>query len=183
MAARPLLVQIGDLAGRGHLALANLGRACASCGHPNCCAIEPPFLTNFDINRISEQTGATLPDFVDTNEIEPDVYVNSVRKSPDGTCIFYDSANGCGIYKSRPIDCRLFPLDIKLIDGRLTWIVYTTCPDGIFDAGPDWMDLARIAEIELLAPLQLQISAFIRIPTKAFEDGSWRALREVRFQD
>lgn len=181
MAARPLLVQIGEMASRGHLATTILGHACASCSSPNCCEIEAPFLTSFDIARISAETGLTPTEFADMSEIEPHVYVKSVRKSMGGSCMFHSSTDGCQIYNSRPIDCRLYPLDIKLIDSQLTWIVYTTCPDKIFDAGPDWLDLARTAEVELLRPLQTQMSAFVSIPTKAFEEGLWKALGEVRF--
>ncbi len=46
-------------------------------------------------------------------------------------CVF---ANGqCEIYEDRPIDGRLFPVDIREErDGTLVWIVYTRlCPAGL----------------------------------------------------
>ena len=42
--------------------------------------------------------------------------------SVDGVCPFFD--NGCTIYDIRPSDCRLFPYDLKEIDGRYYLIRY-----------------------------------------------------------
>ena len=35
---------------------------------------------------------------------------------------------GCGIYLTRPLECRLNPLSIYEIDSELYWILYTECP-------------------------------------------------------
>jgi hypothetical protein len=143
--------------------------------------VEAPFLTDLDVARISEATGLVPAEYTDTSEILPHVSLTSIRKGADGACVFYRQLGpGCSIYLARPIDCRLYPLDIKVIDDRLTWIVYTSCPDGIFDAGLDWLELARIAETVLLPPLQDQLPVFVSIPTKAFEEGFWRVVGEVR---
>ena len=42
--------------------------------------------------------------------------------SVDGVCPFYK--NGCTIYDIRPSDCRLFPYDLKEIDGKYYLIQY-----------------------------------------------------------
>lgn len=34
----------------------------------------------------------------------------------------------CSIYPSRPLDCRLFPLDIVEERGKFYWCIYTVCP-------------------------------------------------------
>ena len=40
-------------------------------------------------------------------------------------CPFFSKALGvCEIYPVRPVDCRLFPLDLALRDGRCWWVVY-----------------------------------------------------------
>ena len=36
--------------------------------------------------------------------------------------------NRCQIYKNRPFDCRIYPLDIQKIKNKYYWIIYTTCP-------------------------------------------------------
>jgi Fe-S-cluster containining protein len=45
-------------------------------------------------------------------------------------CAFLDRRTGkCRIYDARPLDCRLFPLDIIEEDGEYYWCVFTTCPN------------------------------------------------------
>jgi len=48
-------------------------------------------------------------------------------------CPYWDRQNGCGIYKDRPIDCRLYPYDLHQIvekKGIIEIILYdqTECP-------------------------------------------------------
>ena len=51
--------------------------------------------------------------------------INSLMKTNKNACIFFDSTNGkCGIHAVRPVDCRLFPLDIQKVDGKYYWIMY-----------------------------------------------------------
>lgn len=45
-------------------------------------------------------------------------------------CAFLDRQSGkCRIYEARPLDCRLFPLDIIEQDGEYYWCIFTTCPN------------------------------------------------------
>lgn len=44
-------------------------------------------------------------------------------------CTFLDKQGKCKIYDIRPLDCRLFPLDIIEEDGEYYWCVFTTCPN------------------------------------------------------
>jgi len=42
----------------------------------------------------------------------------------DGGCIFFDTREDkCDIYERRPLDCRLFPFDIKLSDDKTEYII------------------------------------------------------------
>ena len=34
----------------------------------------------------------------------------------------------CTLYNDRPLDCRLFPLDIIEVNGEYWWCIFTTCP-------------------------------------------------------
>ena len=34
----------------------------------------------------------------------------------------------CKIHENRPTECRLYPYDIKRINGKLTWIIWDSCP-------------------------------------------------------
>ena len=41
-------------------------------------------------------------------------------------CIFWDEDKKmCSIYENRPFDCRAYPFDIHLINGKYHWIVYS----------------------------------------------------------
>lgn len=44
---------------------------------------------------------------------------------PEGGCIFHNN-NRCEIYDVRPLDCRIFPLDILKVDNHFYWIIYST---------------------------------------------------------
>ena len=79
-------------------------------------------------------------------------------------CAFF--ANGqCEIYEDRPIDCRLFPVDIREErDGTLVWIVYTRlCP-----AGFDRTGLLEHAE-RLLPALQGHAREYARVDTRGMD--------------
>lgn len=44
-------------------------------------------------------------------------------------CPFLDRNGKCKIYEMRPLDCRLFPLDIIEENGEYFWCVFTICPN------------------------------------------------------
>ena len=69
------------------------------------------------------------------------------------------------IYEDRPIDCRLFPVDIREErDGTLVWIVYTRlCP-----AGFDRTGLLEHAE-RLLPALQGHAREYARVDTRGMD--------------
>jgi len=45
----------------------------------------------------------------------------------DGPCHLLSNA-GCRFYAERPLDCRLFPLDIIEEEGDYWWVLYDECP-------------------------------------------------------
>ena len=44
-----------------------------------------------------------------------------------GPCA-YARDNRCLVYKERPFNCRIFPLDMQWIKDGYYWIIYETCP-------------------------------------------------------
>ena len=105
--------------------------ACRDCSGAKCCGnikhggtIEPPFLTSFDVARIGLFTG-----------LHPDVYseilvnphtgnpVRFLKTTSREGCHFLNEGR-CSIHDHRPIDCRLFPLDIRKVEGKLSWVIY-----------------------------------------------------------
>lgn len=56
--------------------------------------------------------------------------INFIKRQPDGACPMLDRAQKrCSIYSSRPLCCRLFPLDVISLHGQLRWAVSKLCPD------------------------------------------------------
>ncbi len=93
------------------------------CSGSDCChvvkedgMIEPPFLTTYDLMQISSATGLNIEAFSEKRKnSHTGNNILILKIHPDGHgCIFFDRNDmRCGIYKSRPIDCRLWPLDIR----------------------------------------------------------------------
>jgi Fe-S-cluster containining protein len=54
---------------------------------------------------------------------------NYFSRTPHGWCPCYDpSTNTCGIYKNRPLCCRLYPIDLVHHEGRPWWVLHGECP-------------------------------------------------------
>jgi Fe-S-cluster containining protein len=54
--------------------------------------------------------------------------INSVAFILDFTACIYAKENRCHLYEDRPLDCRLFPLDIIEDEGTYWWCIFTVCP-------------------------------------------------------
>jgi len=65
-------------------------------------------------------------------------------------CPFLDQNGKCKIYEMRPLDCRLFPLDIIEENGEYFWCVFTICPN--------WRKMKELFE-PLLPALEKRISS------------------------
>ena len=125
-----------------NLQYANYGSImrCKECSGLVCCGIvseggviEPPYLTNHDISQIEHFTGFRREQFA--LERKNPVTGNSIfimTYMDDGGCIFFNKSTGkCDIYFCRPVDCRLFPLDCRLVTSGRTkkteyyyWVLY-----------------------------------------------------------
>ena len=102
----------------------------------NCCSrakpngeVDSPVLLPKDAEKIEGLTGEKADSFsLVRNDLS-----DTLRFLKTGTKGCYFHQNGkCGIYQMRPLDCRLFPLDvIETPDGRIALIAYTRlCPVG-----------------------------------------------------
>ena len=106
-------------------------KACTDCSGSKCCGaisyggiIEPPFLTAFDISQIKEGLGLQPDEFSDLRK-NPNTgnHVRFLKTNPDGGCFYLDSGR-CKIHDFRPVDCRLFPMDIRKLEGDIKWVIY-----------------------------------------------------------
>ena len=116
--------------------------ACKQCTGFVCCgilkeggSIEPPYLTKHDIKQIEYHSGLTRERFI--IEKKNNVTGNTVfimQTTSDNGCIFFDSDDGkCRIHSFRPMDCRLFPLDIEIVNNEYYWALFKYKKCGIED--------------------------------------------------
>jgi len=107
--------------------------ACKQCSGIHCCGIleeggnlEPPYLTKLDIAKIQYFTGLQKEKFA-FQRINPITgnLIYKMRTKPNHGCIFFDYEKGtCEIFSYRPMDCRLFPLDIEFIQDTYYWALF-----------------------------------------------------------
>lgn len=102
---------------------------CDSCSHQNCCTNSAvPLVFSKDLENLKKIN----PDYMRHLKIVEikDKQVYAIKKKPNLTeCVFWDATLGCMIYDSRPMDCRLYPFDILMINDSYYWIVYTCNED------------------------------------------------------
>lgn len=101
---------------------------CNNCiSHCNCCngrKVDPAVLTPNDVIEICNRTGLLENDFSES-------YTNILKnmKTNNGKCYFFKDGK-CSIYNFRPIDCRIFPFDVRYNNNGVLNIVWYTsaCP-------------------------------------------------------
>lgn len=94
---------------------------CSKCKEKiNCCVdfcdIDNPIIHQKEKETIQQRTNCSDEIF---SKIDGECYNINTK---DGVCPFYK--NGCTIYDIRPNDCRLYPYDLKQIDGKMFLIRY-----------------------------------------------------------
>jgi Fe-S-cluster containining protein len=124
-------------------AIGAAGTICMDCVTSACCKSDPAFLTERDIAGLIKLTGLHEQDFVD-RKVVGGLRAAFLKFKQDGSaCVFFDDASGrCSVYGARPTDCRLFPFDLDVVEGKLNWIKYQlqACalqeepPTGLIDA-------------------------------------------------
>lgn len=106
---------------------------CKECTGLVCCGlsqeggiIEPPYLTKHDIEQIEYFTGLDKEYFAKKKKHPLTGRIISImRIDHGGGCVFFNKHDGkCKIHLFRPMDCRLFPLDIEIENGIYYWTLY-----------------------------------------------------------
>jgi Fe-S-cluster containining protein len=59
------------------------------------------------------------------SEKEKDVYG---ERSESTNCHHLKGDGKCDIHNERPMECRIYPFDLKKIDGKIKWLVWESCP-------------------------------------------------------
>jgi Fe-S-cluster containining protein len=160
---------------------------CKSCSGIDCCGIlceggeiEPPFLSSYDIEKIEYFSGLKKEQFAE-ERINPITShtIHLMKTSPHKGCIFFNNRTGlCDIYAFRPIDCRLFPLDIRFVQGRYLWALfkYSRCGSGIEQ------DLSQLMQYrtEALEILRMDIHDYSTFPVPGMERIGYKLLDEIK---
>lgn len=81
-----------------------------------CCKIIPPMIFQFEQNNF--QKSIFFDKFGSVN-----VPLLSKNKK---SCIFLKN-NQCQIYQKRPLNCEMFPVDIRRINNKLYWVILNFC--------------------------------------------------------
>lgn len=64
-----------------------------------------------------------------TSEELSKLNVGEIHRMSNGNCMFLQNG-ACTTYKNRPIECRLYPFDILLVDNEYTWVLWNiACSD------------------------------------------------------
>lgn len=145
---------------------------CKSCSGIKCCgnihrggALEPPFLCRYDLKRIERYTGLNKNLFT-----EPWVNPNTgntilfMKIKKDNKCFFLDPEEGkCRIYAIRPIDCKLFPLDIEKFGDKYYWIQYKYKYCNLSEGDKQWLFNFKDTVVQIFGK-ELLDYATIRVP-------------------
>lgn len=161
--------------------------ACMNCpANFVCCSVssrggvvESPYLMPSDIKAIAEVTGLDEKEFVE-NRVNPQTgNIVSFMSPPEGHgCRFHDTVGGkCGIYNARPIDCRLYPLDILFKDGNYYWILRQYCEITEEDLR------ALVAYGQALLPsIKDHLHDYATVPLEAMDKAPYLVVAPVEFE-
>ena len=97
---------------------------------------------------------------------------NCKHLADDGRCLIHDS---------RPMECRLFPLDIKRLDGALTWVVWQSCPATPFLSLKEFESQASELELRLTDHwAEAYVAHHDQNEPEKYQAMSFRVLRRLR---
>lgn len=167
--------------------------ACKKCSGFDCCGIvseggiiEPPYLTQHDINQIEQFTGLKLSEFTvkRTNPVTGnEVFI--MKTIENEGCVFFNRNKGkCEIYSFRPIDCRLFPLDCRTfpsnrnkIEMNYYWALYK-----LKRCNLSKKDLASLLEYkeEITPILEKEMHDFATYPLPEMEKIGFKKLSRIK---
>jgi Fe-S-cluster containining protein len=137
---------------------------CARCpASKNCCTrvahrskIENPFVFGDEVSDLEMASGQVAEQFLEPRSTASGRTYQALKATAGGCTFFQEGL--CQAYSDRPLDCRLFPFDIKR-DGadQFVWIVYTAlCPvnfniDENFAATRTMLEGSQLSSEELSA--------------------------------
>jgi Fe-S-cluster containining protein len=161
--------------------------ACVNCPvNFMCCSVsargglvEPPYLVPSEVSVIEAMTGTGKDIFVEErmNPITGNT-VSFVSPAEGHGCRFHDAGSGkCNIYDARPIDCRLYPLDVLFQDGKYYWILWQYCEI----TAEDLQSLLKYGE-SILPSIGEHLHDFATIPLETMDNNPFQVVKEIQFE-
>lgn len=156
----------------------NSNMTCESCWSFHCCKEigSPFFLTQYDIDKIKAKKQLKENEFR-VKKLFRHRALNFLRQKESGECVFFSDGK-CQIYPFRPLDCRLFPLDLHYRNGQYIWIKYHLCQGLVL---PLDRQLEK-AELEILPLLSNDLEIYTDLEFGLFDKKEWEELRPVKFE-
>ena len=140
-----------------HLKKCGTYKFCKGCkvGY-NCCTanlIDLPVMLKKDVDIISESLMIKPEAF--SKKVSVNLY--QMKHSNEG-CYFYKNGK-CTIYDQRPIDCRLFPFDLKLSKNKkLQIVLYTSVCELPLNMEFEYLDVVKL--VKMLEPHQIEFAKY-----------------------
>lgn len=131
---------------------------CSTCTESCCHSVDcPPVFPN-DLKKLA-QIGKDNSDYIQILKVTDTKQLMQIKRKPNtNECIFFDrEKNCCGIYEHRPLDCKLYPFDIDVIDGEPWWVVHSCNPNSDwtwtesylekFESNPEICQILELADV------------------------------------
>jgi Fe-S-cluster containining protein len=156
----------------------NTIKTCKTCLNFECCKRDgfPVVATEREIRKIEDRTGLQRENFVVEKKYNNGKRLYFLQYTQKGHCIFFDQYSStykkCKIYSFRPMDCRLFPLDVDLQNGDLILIKYNICKGSDFPL--DY--LVKTAKTRILPFLTSDLQEYADLRTELYEKGCWEKI-------
>lgn len=158
-------------------------KLCESCKNQGCCtnsAVPLVFLKDFeDLESIGKSSERFLKEITVNSK-----RIKAIKKKKNSNiCTFWnETSNTCSIYQNRPFDCRAYPFDICLIDGKYHWIVYSCNPESNWEWGESYLQMLENDKgfEEIMKNIEIFAGHTDMILPSESKKTSYTILREVR---
>lgn len=158
-------------------------RLCDSCQHQGCCTnSSAPLVFPHDLNAL-KSIGKSGEEYLQEVTIKDKKAIAVKKKNNSNVCVFWDeNKKMCSIYENRPFDCRAYPFDMRLIDGKYYWIVYSCNPDSGWQWSENYLQgLEKDMELnEIFNNIETFANNTELVLPRESQKTSYTILREVR---
>lgn len=161
---------------------------CSHCSGDKCCGIVKEkgligsvYLTQYDIDLIKSNLSLAEEDFIAYRRSSITFKKMTLLKNGQRNgCIFFDKIKGrCKIYEYRPLDCRLFPLDIEKIEDKYFWILYDyICPI----SKKEVVNLLKLGKTYFLPAVKNELEEYATLEMKLSELKRWKIVEPLPSQ-